>query len=189
MRVFFVVFLLTVAGPAAAQHLLSGYVVMVGGDSLRGALHVSGSPLEQQRLIRFVPLSGSVRLSLGPAQARAYGYVQGTDTVRYVSFSLPTGVAGTRELFLKQLEAGPVQLYERYETTTGRGTASLRREWLLRPARQQLVNTYWWNFAKEAPAFFRACPGLAIDLQAGRYHPSDLRRIVRIYNQCGVATP
>lgn len=181
--------LLTVAGPTTAQHLLAGYVVTASGDSLCGALRVSNSPLEQQRMLHFVPLAGNRRLSLRPAQARSYGYVQGSDTVRYVSFSLPTGVSGTSDLFLRQLVAGPVQLYERYVATTGRGTASVRCEWLVRRAHYLPVNTYWWNFGKEALAFFRACPVLTAELQAGRYRPRDLPLIVRVYNGCGVAAP
>jgi hypothetical protein len=179
--------------PVAAQHLVAGYVVTAGGDSLRGAVRVAREPLDRQRQVRFVPLADRdrdrLRLRLGPAQVRAYGYVRGLDTVRYVSVAMPTGPAGLHPVFLRQLVNGPVQLYERYVALSGRGTATSRREWLVGDARQGLVSTYWWNFDKNAAAFFRACPFLAADLQAGHYRARMLPLIVRRYNGCGAAAP
>ena len=173
MRRFFGGCLLLAAGhPAAAQRLRAGYVVTTGGNSLRGAIRVGGAPVDRQQRVRFVPLAGTGHLRLSPAQARAYGYVLGPDTVRYVAFYAPQRPGGTEGLFLRQVVAGPVQLYERYVLTVGRGGALTRREWLVCRGHQPPVNTYWWNFTKEAAAFFRGCPALTADLQAGRYYPA-----------------
>ncbi|WBA43992.1 hypothetical protein [Hymenobacter canadensis] len=149
---------------------------------------MGGQPLDRQRLVRFVPLAGTSRRHLGPTHVRAYGYVLDPDTVRYVAFFLSSGPVGTDGLFLKQVVDGPVQLYERYAANTAqRGTAITRREWLVRRGDQPPVNTYWWKFETDAAAFFRGCPALQADLQAGRYQPRDLERIVRAYNACGTA--
>ena len=189
MRCFlFGCLLLTAGHPTAAQHLRAGYVVTAGGDSLRGAIRVGGAPLDRQQRVRFVPLAGTGRLRLGPAQARAYGYVLGPDTVRYVAFNAPQRPGETEGVFLRQVVAGPVQLYERYVLTEGRSAAPTRREWLVCRGHQPPVNTYWWNFKKEAGAFFRGCPALTADLQAGRYHSRDLERMVRAYNGCGTGS-
>ena len=76
-----------------------------------GRFAYGGGPLDRQRRVHFVPLAGTGRLRLGPAQARAYGYVQGPDTVRYVAFCQSLSPGGGEDLFLQQVVTGPVQLY------------------------------------------------------------------------------
>ncbi|MDB5234662.1 MAG: hypothetical protein JWR44_1655 [Hymenobacter sp.] len=193
--------LLLLGCSCSAQHLWPGYAVMLNGDSVLGAVRVS-SAQQQQSHIRFVPLSGTMLLLLRPEEVRAYGYIKSNDTVRYISCSFPVGtvssytklVNGQRQvvhgmatlvmrLFLRELVAGPVRLYERNVINGSRSTSSGRRELLLARQGQPMVNTYWWNFSKNAAAFFNDDTVLATDLQHGRYRPRDLPQIVQRYNR------
>lgn len=190
-----------------AQHLWPGYAVLLNGDSVRGAVRVNSAQQEQSR-VRFVPLAGAARLLLRPEAVRAYGYVTNSDTVRYVACSFPIGTVPSytrlvngqrqvvhematlvRRLFLRELVAGPVRLYECNVLNEGRGTSMSRRELLLARRGQPLVNTYWWNFSKNAAAYFGDDTALAADLQHGRYHSRDLLQVVHRYNQAQLAAP
>lgn len=183
-------------GTAAAQRLAPGYVIMISGDSIRGAIRLS-SPFEQQLEVKFVPLTAERLVKLQPAQLRAYGYVQGHDTVRYAACPVQLGypvqhrIGGlandTTWILLKQLMAGPVQLYERYTASSGgRGNQSIR-QYLLRKGKAVPINTYWWNFPKDAAAFFHDHPVLTTRLQARYYHARDLKTVVQLYNHWQLA--
>ncbi|ALW84321.1 hypothetical protein AUC43_03955 [Hymenobacter sedentarius] len=98
-----------------AQHTVPGYVVTAGQDSLRGAI-VLHDNLTQQARVDFIPLRGVQRLSLMAAEVKAYGYIRKQDTVRYVAIALNYGPrsGAARRVFIRQLVAGPVELYKYY---------------------------------------------------------------------------
>lgn len=95
---------------AVAQRIVPGYVVLTSGESLQGAIRLS-SPIEQQLEVRFIPLAANQVLKLPVTKVRAYGYVIGEDTVRYVACPVQLGypvvfrsrVAGQSSASLKQL--------------------------------------------------------------------------------------
>lgn len=161
-----------------AQCLWPAYVVMHSGDSINGAIRLS--PMHQQQArIKFVPLPGATQLVLRPEEVRSYGYIKGIDTVRYLACSFPMGTVSSytklvnrqhqvvngmanlvMRLFLRQLVAGSAQLYERNVVNGGQGASASRRELLLSRRGQPIVNTYWWNFPKNAASFYwrQHCP-------------------------------
>lgn len=81
--------------------------------------------------------------------------------------------------------AGPVQLYERYDSRSG--SHSLR-QYFLRKGRNLPVNTYWWNFPKDAATFFKEYPALTARLRTKQYHARDLKTVVRLYNTWQLAS-
>ncbi|MFD1467389.1 hypothetical protein ACFQ48_04065 [Hymenobacter caeli] len=184
---------------ARAQRVCPGYVVLANGDSLRGAVYLT-SDFEQQQFVKFVPLAADSPkpLRLSDDVVRAYGYVQGPDTVRYRNCgpalaSVPVVLASSRSAaalyptsrlrlgsLLKVLQAGRVQVYEQYLPV--RGGNSFLRDVLLRTGTGAFVGTYWWNFRPRAAEYFADCPALAADLRAGRYPPRTLPAVVRRYN-------
>lgn len=176
-----------------AQRLAPGYVIMASGDSIRGVIQLS-SPTQQQFAVKFVPLSADRLLQLAPSDLRAYGYVHGHDTTRYVACPMQVGYPvrysnghtanDTSWLLLKQLITGPVQLYERYTANgTGRGSALSSRQYWVRKGSAVPVNTYWWNFPKDADAFFQDNAILAAQLRAKHYHAHDLKTVIKFYNR------
>ena len=184
--------------PAArAQRLCPGYVVLASGDSLRGAVHLT-SDFEQQQFVKFIPLAQAKPVRLTDAEVVAYGYIRGTDTVRYRNCgpelsSVPVVLAASRSaaaLFpisrlrlgslLRVLQTGRVQVYERYMPV--RGGNSFFRDVLLRTGTGAFVGTYWWNFRPRAAEYFADCPELAADLRAGRYPPRTLPAVAHRYN-------
>ncbi|WP_375434257.1 hypothetical protein [uncultured Hymenobacter sp.] len=191
-------------GRATAQRLVPGYVILIAGDSLPGAIRLS-SPIEQQREVKFVPLAANQLLKFSPEKVRAYGYMSAKDTVRYVACPVQLGypvvyrtkVAGqdntfiekttndTVWLLLKQVMAGPVQLYERYDSHNG---APSLRQYFLRKGHNLPVNTYWWNFPKDAAVFFKDHSALTAQLQTKHYHARDLKTVVHMYNKWQLAT-
>jgi hypothetical protein len=176
-----------------AQRLAPGYVITASGDSIRGAIRLS-SPMQQQFEVKFVPLLLADRLlKLAPSDLRAYGYVYNHDTARYVACPMQVGYPVRRSngymandtswLLLKQLIAGPVQLYERYTAgNTGWGNSHSSRQYWIRKGSAVPVNTYWWNFSKDAAAFFQDNPMLAVHLRAKHYQARDLKPIIQLYN-------
>lgn len=198
MRRLLWILLLLGPGPAArAQRVCPGYVVLANGDSLRGAVHLT-SDFEQQQFVKFIPLTQTKPVRLTDAEVVAYGYVRGTDTVRYRNCgpelaSVPVVLAASRSaaaLFpisrlrlgslLRVLQAGRVQVYERYMPV--RGGNSFFRDVLLRTGTGAFVGTYWWNFRPRAAEYFADCPALAADLRAGRYPPRTLPAVAHRYN-------
>ena len=189
---------------AAAQRMAPGYVLLTSGETLQGAIRLS-SPIEQQQEVKFVSLAANQLLKFPALKVRAYGYVTGEDTVRYVACPVQVGypvvyrtrVAGqasashettandTVWLLLKQVMAGPVQLYERYDNRSS--TYSLR-QYFLRKGRSLPVNTYWWNFPKDAATFFKDYPVLTTQLQTKQYRARDLKTVVRLYNNWQLAS-
>ena len=115
LRNTFLLTLLLASRAGHAQHTVPGYVVTAGQDSLRGVV-VLHDDLAQQARVDFIPLRGNQRLSLMAAEVRAYGYIHKQDTVRYVAISLNYGPrsGAVRRVFLRQLVAGPVELYQYY---------------------------------------------------------------------------
>ncbi|MDO7850998.1 hypothetical protein [Hymenobacter convexus] len=104
--------LLLANGAARAQNIAPGYVVTVGLDSLRGGIILHDNTT-QQRAVDFIPMRGNQRLHLDATQLKAYGYIHQQDTARYVSLPMNLGTAGhqTELIFLRQLVAGPVEMY------------------------------------------------------------------------------
>ncbi|MBC8082147.1 MAG: hypothetical protein H7Z21_02955 [Hymenobacter sp.] len=198
-RVYLLILSCLLGGSAVAQRLAAGYVVLTSGDTIRGAIRLS-SPIEQQMEVKFIPLAANQLFRLTPAKLRSYEYVYGEDTVRYVACPIQLGypviyrtrvrgvllknpVNDTVWLLLKQIMAGPVQLYERYDRGYGsRGSAQSMRQFFLRKGKSLPVNTYWWNFPKDAAAFFNDHPFLTTRLQTRRYHARDLKTVVQLYN-------
>lgn len=193
------------ASEATAQRLVPGYVLLTSGDSLPGAIRLS-SPVEQQLEVKFIPLAANQLLKFPAGKVRAYGYVTGDDTVRYVACPVQLGypvvycsrIAGQANAFyktttndtvwllLKQVLAGPVQLYERYDSQSS-GAYSLR-QYFLRKGRSLPINTYWWNFPKDAASFFKDHPALTTQLQTKRYRARDLKTVVGLYNKWQLAS-
>lgn len=189
---------------AMAQRLVPGYVLLTSGDSLPGAIRLS-SPVEQQLEVKFVPLAANQLLKFPATKVRAYGYITGNDTVRYIACPVQLGypvvyrtrVAGqgntfnetttndTIWLLLKQVMAGPVQLYERYDS---RSSSYSLRQYFLRKGHSLPINTYWWNFPKDAATFFKDHPALTTQLQTKRYRARDLKTVVRLYNKWQLAS-
>lgn len=118
--------LLLTSRAASSQHIFPGYVVTAGQDSLRGAIALHDDAT-QQRQVDFITAQGNQRQLLDARALRAYGYTTTRDTVRYVAVSMNLGRSGAQPeaLFLRQLVAGPAELYQyRYV-----------REYYTRPAR------------------------------------------------------
>ena len=97
------------------QSSVPGYVVTAGRDSLRGVIFLHDE-FDQQAQVDFIPLPGSQRLLLNAFQLRAYGYMHKQDTVRYEAIAMNYGKKSgvTNRIFLRQLAAGPVDLYHYY---------------------------------------------------------------------------
>jgi hypothetical protein len=97
------------------QSSVPGYVVTAGQDSIRGVVFIQDD-FAQQAQVDFIPLQGNQRLVLNAFQLKAYGYIRKQDTVRYVAIALNYGKKSgvTNRIFLRQLVAGPVELYQYY---------------------------------------------------------------------------
>lgn len=120
--------------PGHGQRLVPGYVVTVGGDSLRGAICIRG-PLLQQSRAEFVALRGTERLRLDANQLAAFGYIHQQDTVRYVAINLTYGARHRPDerVFLRQLAAGPVELYQYHYQEKTAGNAPVPQRAILAP--------------------------------------------------------
>ena len=105
--------LLLVGRAALSQNIAPGYIVTAAGqDGLRGAIVIQDEPV-QQRQIDFITAQGNQRQQFA-RQLKAYAYITAKDTVRYVAVSMnlekPSGKI--EQLFLRQLVAGPAELYQ-----------------------------------------------------------------------------
>ena len=202
--IFLLVFTL-MCRPGHGQALVPGYVVTTELDSLRGAI-CPRDEFEQQLGVDFVLLNGTQRRWLDARQVKAYGYVQRGDTVRYVAVVLNQDPAhgGARGIFLRQLVAGPVELYEYHYIPLPppggiivRGGQPLlfpalsvrsarfgsgRSLVLYHPVRNTTTEVTWWNFPAAAAAYFADSPALAADLQAKHYRPRAIPQVVKRYN-------
>jgi hypothetical protein len=182
---------------AQKKRPLSGYVVTMGGDTLRGAI-VPTSRVKQQGEVEFIPIRVHQRLYLDADQLASFTYYSDLDTIRYVSLLLPISLLlpqlGTNTLyrgFLQQVVAGEAQLYHysfyprridnnlRFGDMTNNPENSLV---LYRTDKMQLEEVSGWKFPKDAVTYFGDCPELVADLQAGRYRARDISQIVRRYN-------
>ncbi|MET4074048.1 hypothetical protein [Hymenobacter sp. UYCo722] len=106
--------ILLLAGRAGfSQKITPGYIVTAGQDSLRGAI-VIHEEAAQQKQVDFITARGNQRQRLDAYQLKAYGYTTEQDTVRYIAVSMNLGRDGgkTERLFLRQLLAGPAELYQ-----------------------------------------------------------------------------
>ena len=213
LRVIFLLVLALLCQAGHGQALVPGYIVTTEQDSLRGAI-CRHDELAQQVGVDFVPLNGTQRRWLDAHQVKAYGYVHRGDTVRYVAVVLNQGASHGEAscIFLRQLVAGPVELYEyRYTPLPAIGCLpesmvghSLFPALSLRSARfgsghalvlyQSTRNTTtevtWWNFPTDAAAYFADYPALAADLQAKHYRRRGIPQVVKRYNAwCTAAAP
>ena len=105
--------ILLLAGRAGySQKIVPGYIVTAGQDSLRGAI-VIHDDAAQQKQVDFITARGNQRQRLDAHQLKAYGYNTEKDTVRYVAVGMNLGRAGgqVERLFLRQLVAGPDELF------------------------------------------------------------------------------
>lgn len=107
-----IVVILLLAGPVGySQKIVPGYIVTAGQDSLRGAIIVHDEAMQQTQ-VDFIMAQGNQRQRLDVRQLTAYGYTTQKDTVRYIAVSMNLGrTAKAEALFLRQLVAGPVELY------------------------------------------------------------------------------
>lgn len=187
---------------AQAQKPVPGYVITAGRDSLLGAIQIH-EEVDQQLRVEFIPLYGSQPIFLDAHQLAAYGYIHRKDTVRYVA--LPISFSKSQppfRIFLRQLVAGPVALYDyRYYPVPLRtrpyGNQNLP---IFRPLSRQtnlyanftlvvhregeasLQDVRGWEFAKDGSRYFRDYPELAAELQAKQYKSDDVAQVVRRYN-------
>ena len=120
----FLLALLLASQTGHGQNIVPGYVVTAGHDSLRGAVVVHDD-LARQARVEFITLQGNQRLSLTAVEIKAYGYVTKRDTARYVAISLNYGSGAAKRVFLRQLVAGPVELYQYYYSPASSTTAPL----------------------------------------------------------------
>ena len=120
----FLLALLLASQTGYGQNIVPGYVVTAGQDSLRGAVVVRDD-LARQARVEFITLQGNQRLSLTAVEIKAYGYVTKWDTARYVAISLNYGSGAAKRVFLRQLVAGPVELYQYYYSPANNTTATL----------------------------------------------------------------
>ena len=95
------------------QKIVPGYIITAGQDSLRGVIAIHDD-VAQQKQVDFITARGNQRQLLDAHQLRAYGYTTARDTVQYVAVSLNLGRSGGKpeRLFLRQLVAGPAELYQ-----------------------------------------------------------------------------
>ena len=209
--VFFLVLTL-VYRTGQGQALVPGYVVTTEQDSLRGAICLRDE-FQQQLGVDFVLLNGTQRRWLDAHQVKAYGYVHRGDTVRYVAVALnqSPAQAGARGIFLRQLVAGPVELYEyHYMPLPPPGSLPVRGAQpplfpalsvrsarfgsgrslvLYQSARTTTTEVTWWDFPTDAAAYFADYSALATDLQANYYRPRSILQVVKRYNAwCTAAT-
>ena len=105
--------LLLVGRAGYSQKIVPGYIVTAGQDSLRGAIAIHDDT-DQQKQVDFITAQGNLRQRLDAYQLKAYGYTTARDTVRYVAVRLDLGRIGGKpeQFFLRQLVAGPVELYQ-----------------------------------------------------------------------------
>ncbi|GAB2477065.1 hypothetical protein GCM10011375_20540 [Hymenobacter qilianensis] len=101
---------------------MPGYVVTMGGDTLRGAI-VPAPRLTQQYRVEFILLQGHQRLFLDGYQLASFTYYVDLDTIRYVSLLFAQKGSDTPcRGFLQQVVAGEAQLYY-YSFNLGQGGA------------------------------------------------------------------
>lgn len=106
--------LLLVGRAALSQNIAPGYIVTAAGqDGLRGAIVIQDEST-QQKQVDFITAQGNQRQPLDARQLKAYGYITAKDTVRCVDVSMNPGKPGGKieQLFLRQLVAGPAELYQ-----------------------------------------------------------------------------
>ncbi|RPD46337.1 hypothetical protein DNI29_15170 [Hymenobacter sediminis] len=201
-RFFLVLLGLLLSRYAQAQKPVPGYVITAGRDSLRGAIQIH-EEIDQQLRVEFIPLYALQPIFLDAHQLAAYGYIHKKDTVRYVA--LPISFSKSQppfRVFLRQLVAGPVALYDyRYShvplRTRPYGSNTLP---IFRPLSRQtnlytnftlvvhregepnLQDVRGWDFAADGSRYFSDYPELAAELQAKKYRSDDVAKVVRRYN-------
>ena len=204
LRVALLIVLALLCRAGYGQNLVPGYVVTTELDSIRGAI-CRHDELQQQGGVDFVPLNGTRLRWLDAHQVKAYGYVHRRDTVRYVAVVLHPGTphGEARCLFLRQLAAGSVELYEyQYTPPEPRGNFAPNGEAgffpplsirsarfgsghalvMYYPAHNSTTEITWWHFPVDAAAYFADCPALAADLRAKRYRLRDIAQVIKRYN-------
>ena len=112
-RASILVFLLLGSYVGHGQKIVPGYIITAGQDSLCGVIAIHDD-VAQQKQVDFITARGNQRQLLDAHQLGAYGYTTARDTVRYVAVSLNLGKSGDKaeRLFLRQLVAGPAELYQ-----------------------------------------------------------------------------
>lgn len=201
-QLFLLLVSLLLSSYAQAQKPVPGYVITAGRDSLLGAIQMH-EETDQQLRVEFIPLYGPQPIFLDAHQLAAYGYIHKQDTVRYVALPISFGKSQPPfRIFLRQLVAGPVALYDyRYShvplRTRPYGNNTLP---LFRPLSRQtnlyanftlvvhregeanLQDVRGWDFATDGSYYFRDYPELAAELQAKKYRSDDVAKVVRRYN-------
>ena len=107
-----ILLILLLTGPVGySQKIIPGYIVTAGQDSLRRAI-IGHDEATQQTQVDFIMAQGNRRQRLDARQLKTYGYTTQKNTVRYMAVSMNLGrTAKAEALFLRQLVAGPVELY------------------------------------------------------------------------------
>lgn len=203
LKKLLLVSLLGISFEAAAQtNFRPGYVVTLGGDTLRGEVDARGA-MRNARLARFRPTADAAITDYQPRQLQAYAItgqqLYQTATVLLADSVGPGAALGAapdtlqRRSFVEVLVRGPLTLfYLRDEQRIDHYYGQLRAQ-PLRELRQRvsMVEREGRRYQQETNEFRRTmadltaqCASVQPGLNTLRYQSTDFVRVVQAYNTC-----